>query len=556
MQFIQNIGYNSLLPTTVNIKKTHIGGIKMGQKVWIVAFLLISAWLLWWTSNNPLPDGYQNEYLHIGNAFDLFHALQEGDFWHVRWYAYTSYWPWGFYAVPWPFLWVLGGNISTLILSNILYLFVLLWSMHRLSIRYNSPLSPYILLFSPAVFGSLIRFEPNFANVAVTALGVLAMAESNYFQHRQWSLVWGATLGVGLMLDRLTVGFYLVPWLLAVWMHAPFRLDRLAKKNFFYASALCFALTIAYYREFVLRHSAELLSQAPVGEIDSVGTLVLSDNPLPILYYLVSLLDTQAGFVIGCTMLVGVGYSLRQSKMDNTLLWWVLLPGLVFFSMLAKKQVYYTFPILVPLAIVAGRVPVLSWISVIAGVFLWLQQGCGVFPLAGVWSSFDRVSDSVLVKTLPPSIVEPRYLLSKPPSHTAYSVQPIIDLLVDKRYDMSPEEVVVFSEDQTWFEGFVVLQLREYWDGHIRGITQDPIGVWEFHTQSRYLVWITDSTSSWPTAESIERELQADHYILTELPAISTAIVGMQPEFVPLGSWEIEDTKLWLFVRKDMPKQP
>ena len=109
------------------------------QTVPLLCFLLMTAWLIWWTSQNPLPDGYQNEFLHVGNTFDLYESLVRLDWWHVRWYAYTSYWPWGFYAVPMVLLLPFGKSIQLLVLSNVLYLALLMWSMIRLGKRYNSP---------------------------------------------------------------------------------------------------------------------------------------------------------------------------------------------------------------------------------------------------------------------------------------------------------------------------------------------------------------------------------------------------------------------------------
>ena len=58
--------------------------------------LIVSFWnngIFYTGRSNPLPDGYQNEYLHVGNAYDLFQALIDLDVWHMRWYMYTGYWP-------------------------------------------------------------------------------------------------------------------------------------------------------------------------------------------------------------------------------------------------------------------------------------------------------------------------------------------------------------------------------------------------------------------------------------------------------------------------------
>ena len=86
----------------------------------LLLWLISAVYLCWWVGANPLPDGFQNEYLLVGNAMDLWGALRAGDVWHMRWYMYTGYWPWGLYAVPWPFMAVLGPTHLALVLGNLL----------------------------------------------------------------------------------------------------------------------------------------------------------------------------------------------------------------------------------------------------------------------------------------------------------------------------------------------------------------------------------------------------------------------------------------------------
>ena len=95
------------------------------QLVLIVSFCGTMGWFLYWIDQNPLPDGYQNEYLHVGNAYDLFQALIDLDVWHMRWYMYTGYWPWGLYAVSWPFLLIFNMSYSSLLYSNWIYIGIL-----------------------------------------------------------------------------------------------------------------------------------------------------------------------------------------------------------------------------------------------------------------------------------------------------------------------------------------------------------------------------------------------------------------------------------------------
>jgi hypothetical protein len=495
-----------------------------------VVAILFAGWLAWWTAYNPLPDGYQNEFLHVGNTFDLYEALVRLDWWHVRWYAYTSYWPWGFYAVPLVVLLPFGKSISALVLSNLLYLSVLMWSMLRLSKVYKSPMALYLLLLTPATFGSMTRFEPNFANIAMTALGVLCLLESKQFSNRKWSMAWGVVFGSALMLDRLTVLFFLGPASIVVLSQTEWKQSS-SRRNVFLSFVLFLLCTVAYYREFFIRHSAELLSQAPVGEIDSAGELLTTSNPIPSLYYLLSLLDSQAGWGIGLLMVFALGSALykRHQKED-----WVLLaavvPGVLFFTLVAKKQVYYTFPMLVPLALLAGRFRTSGMVALSCGMLLWLQQGVGVFS-----------AETHLQPEIPKRYVEPSYVLARPPTEQSYSVESIFDKMND-----DPQEVIVFSEDQPWYEGFLVLQLRQELNGHVRGITADPIGVWEFSDVSEYLIWVRPTTveASFPQAGSITAELISDHYQIEDLPAVSQKIEGLEGEFEHIVDWTSEEDSI------------
>ena len=74
--------------------------------------------------------------------------------------------------------------------------------------------------------------------------------------------------------------------------------------------------TAAYYREFFIRHTGELVSQAPVGEIDSAG--VVSVGGLDVFYYPLVLIDSQAGPVLGLLMLWGAALSVRAVWRDRS----------------------------------------------------------------------------------------------------------------------------------------------------------------------------------------------------------------------------------------------
>ena len=511
---------------------------KLEQYSLIVIFFLASLWLVWWCHHNPLPDGYQNEYLHVGNAYDLWGALQTFDIWHLRWYMYTSYWPWGFYAVPWLFLALFGTSQYALVAGNLIHLIAMLVGCRWLQRKFHSPWMLWLVFLSPGVFGSLVRFEPNFAIIAWTALGLGMLVKSESLEKRRWVIGWGICLGIGLMMDRLSIVFFLLPAIVPyLW-----RANRKQWKNTLLAGGCTFLLTIAYYREFFIRHRQELLSQAPVGEIDSAGQLYASSGIISWLYYPLSLVDSQAGPVLGGLMLFALAHTLKESwkvgfSRNVQMLMWAWVPAVGFFTLVAKKQVFYTLPIIIPLAVWAGQYRRLSGVAVVGGLVGWLSIGWGV---GGSW-----------IPWLPERWVAPRHVLARPPSFEVWPLQESIDVIsADKG------EILVFSEDDRLFEGFLQLRIREAFPHRkVRGVVLDPVGSVEFLSQATVLVWMTNSQERWPSEGGIQAQLLADHYELGDLPPIAKQLANRADSFYLAKEMPAADGRLMVFLRKQQEKK-
>jgi hypothetical protein len=178
----------------------------------------------------------------------------------------------------------------------------------------------------------------------------------------------------------------------------------------------------------------------------------------------------------------------------------------------------------------AGRFQKLSWFGVLCGATLWIQQGVGLIS-----------SDIPVQPRIPSQYVEPSYVLARPPSDQSYGVGEILSAI-----EGQPEEVVVFSEDQGWYEGFVVLQLREQLNGHVRGVTADPIGVWEFSESTEYIVWVRPSSvkSAFPQAGSITAELISDHYSVETLPPVANRVAELASEFAHIVDWNSDQDSI------------
>ncbi len=505
------------------------------------AFALAVAYLLWWMHHNPLPDGYQNEYLHVGNALDLYEAARARDLWSIRWIMYTGYWPWGALAVPFPFLAVLGPGRLGLVLGNVVHLAVLLWGAVRLGRSCGAPLTPYLLLLCPGVFGALVRFEPNFADVAWTAAGLSCLVRSHGLRRWPEVLGWGACLGVGLLLDRLAVGFFLLP------AAAPLALRSDGPGRRRLGAALLLALLIcgAYYREFFLRHTGELLGQVPAGEIDASGALTEGSAMIPALYYVLGLMDAQAGPWIGALMLIGAGAGLGRLRAGGSepVLLAGALPAGVLFTLIAKKQLFYTLPALAPLAVLAATRGRWAWIGVAGGLYAFAAQGLGWVP-GGPW--------------MPEEWVAPRHVLARPPSGQRWPF-PAIAAAVE---GAGPgDEILVWSEDTALYEGYLVLTLRELAPGaRVRGVLTDPQGTYELMSEQDFVVTATPPGAGWPGSERVRAELREDHYVLADLPPVDTAVAEAGADFEPLWSElvvaapELEPVELTVYRRRAAPR--
>lgn len=501
-----------------------------------------AAYLVWWALLNPCSDGFQNEYLHHGNALDLWGALVDLDQYHLRWYAYTSYWPFGLWVVPWPAMAVLGPTRLALLLGNLVHLAALLWGGWRLGRTLGAPLAPALLLLTPAAFGALVRFEPNLATMGWTAAGLACLVESQGLRSRRWAAGWGLCLGLGLMFDRLTVGFFLVPAAIPLAVEA----GRRERGSLALGAGVAALLSVAWYREFLLRHSDELLGQAPVGEIDAAGDVFAPTGPLRHAYYLLSLVDGQAGPLIGALALIGVVDTLRRGRRDGlpraeAALLWAAVPGLLFFSLVAKKQPWYTLPALVPLIVLGARRPRLAAVAAGGGLWAFGAQGLGLLPAgfpAGDW--------------MPAAWVAPRYTLARPPSRERWPVDAALAELPAGGVD----HLLVLSEDERLFEGFLALMAREALPAaKVDSVVGNPQGVYELLDEQDAVLLAAAPGQGWPDAARVEAQLAADHYRLADLPPVADALAAEGAELTLVGRWPAggraaEDIELSLWVRR------
>ena len=249
------------------------------------------------------------------------------------------------------------------------------------------------------------------------------------------------------------------------------------------------------------------------------------------------ILDSQAGPFIGGLLCLGWVRKIREwwrfgVPFNDLILLCASLPGIVFFTLLAKKQLYYTLPAIVPLVMLAhlGR---WAWLGVAGGLVGFVSLGLGIGTLGGPW--------------LPEAWVAPRHVIIRPPSHYSWSSAALAEGLPE-----SAKEAHILSTDDTLYEGYLALLMREQRPGtRIRGVTLDPMGVREFWPSAEYFVFLSTTQKSWPTQGIIERELIQDYGLekAQSYPPIAAKIAREADKFQLVGRTDLEQGTLWCYKR-------
>ncbi len=548
--------------------------------VWSGLVLGLGVGTIAWLGRNPFPDGYQNEYIHVGNAFDLFDALIRWDTWHLRYYVAHAYWPPLFYGATWPLQGLWERSRDALVLTNLAWLGIALACAYHLARGRIAGIAAMLLLaLSPALFGTLVRYEPNIAQLACLGLTLLALDRSRGLHHPRWSLVAGLGLAAGLLTDRLgTAPFVALPALLVLLPAAAPRAPservrippgasaslpeaprwRLPWKGVLAAALVIIVLAGPWYLQWFDSQLQEVSSQLAAGEIDAAGDQTERPDQLGPrwLYYPLVLLDSQSGPVLGLWMLAALGAAvwrgirrgagpLRRPGIDGLLVASVAA-GWLLFTIVQKKQVFYTLPLILPLAVLGGRLLARCGAARVPLLLLLLAAGLHQYG----WRLWDKGSPSLATlgrpDPIPLSWVYPRHTMARAPSDLTLPLGEIAGAIGGCEH-----KLVVFSDHHAYYEGFVNLALRETWpECGVHGLRGDPNGTYEwFRVAEAFLVIQQGGAGRWPSQARMEAALESDHYTLDEIPPVVEMIVHHREAWEEVERWSLDDgatATLWM----------
>lgn len=184
--------------------------------------------------------------------------------------AFTALtWPWNRPPLPFltvvPFYRLLGVSTDVALMSNCLYLAILLWSVYgigrQLYGRRVGLLAAFLVSFYPILFSISRLSYVDYALTTMVALGIYLLLKTDGFRHRRWSLVFGLGMGLGLLTKWPFIAFAGASIVYDAWHSGALRrllfvawggaegttrLRRLVTSPWFHVVA-ALALTVAWY---------------------------------------------------------------------------------------------------------------------------------------------------------------------------------------------------------------------------------------------------------------------------------------------------------------------
>ena len=237
----------------------------------------------------------------------------------------------GLFVAALPFYALFGVHMDSAQLVNVVALAVLIWACFELGRYAVGPgvglMSALLVGLLPMVMAMARLFYAELPTATMAALSLVALVKSNGFHRRGWSLVWGASIGIGLLIKWSLPIYIFLPTLWFIWQSG------LIKAQW---------IGLVSWKQFRLNRRALLV--AAIGSL--AGALLwFVPNRTALQQYLLGDFHLIAWFMLGLLWL----YALQQrgSQLSN---WWAgvftagvlasvwYLPHIDFLSQLASAE--------------------------------------------------------------------------------------------------------------------------------------------------------------------------------------------------------------------------
>lgn len=179
----------------------------------LILFHLVNNWL--YLRANVTLVGW-DAISHLGKTLIYNSILQRID---LRSIFHALTWPWNRPPLPWLpavlFYRLFGISTDVALMSNIVYLVILVLSVYRIGKCLYSArmglLTAFLVSTFPVLFSLSRILYPDFALTAMVALSISLLIGADGFKNRKHSLLWGLSVGLGLLTKWQFLAFATAP---------------------------------------------------------------------------------------------------------------------------------------------------------------------------------------------------------------------------------------------------------------------------------------------------------------------------------------------------------
>jgi 4-amino-4-deoxy-L-arabinose transferase-like glycosyltransferase len=204
----------------------------VGQRTWartqVVPLALLACLILFhlvnnliWRQSNVIVFGFDRMF-HQVSSLAYYDILRDGINLHTLFAALTlsDYYPPLVHLTATVFYGLFGVSMDVAAMSNSLCLALFLLAVYDLGRQLAGPwvglLSAFVISTFPIVFSMSRYFYIDFALMAMVAVNICLLLRSDRFRHRGYSLLYGLSLGLGLLVKWTFAPFVAAPLLLVI----------------------------------------------------------------------------------------------------------------------------------------------------------------------------------------------------------------------------------------------------------------------------------------------------------------------------------------------------
>lgn len=461
-----------------------------------------------------------------------------------------------------PFYHVFGRSTDVAVMTNVLFLIILLLSVYgigrRLHTKESGLMAAFLVSVFPIIFGLSRSYWQDFPLTAMVSLSIYLLIRTGHFRDRKYSILFGVSAGLG-MLTKWTHFIFITGVFLYVFF-APFKSEQggaqkagVPALNLLYAVLSAAAFASFWYIPNGLNVATKLLGLS-IGVTGSEATrfqqLGETFGPSGIFnltsftYYAGKLVNDQISFFFASLFLVFI-IVLFKKKMTGKLwicLLWIIVP-VIAFTLIKNKTPRNTVPMLPAVAMIisVGIMSINSQWKRKAAALAVIVAGTAQFAVMSYGCSF--LPERVALKTPAGDIVF--FQQPENPSHAIFranredwKADEILDTINSDRGEKETVEIVLLPRDAfTWMAMEYSSYLREM-PFKLIGAIETPEAVL---SADYVLIKKGGFVAPWFGMENIYRALDLMEENIDEFELIKSVTLPEKWSFIPV--YDITSTK-------------